>query len=79
MDKVNVVSLARMRLHREYIDDIVAVDPRISVVDGTEKFIADTRRRGKKGPLVDYFESEADLKGGLESPQSRRRPRCTAG
>ncbi len=48
MDKVNVLSLARMRLHREYIDDIAAVDPRILVIDGTEKFVADTWRRGKK-------------------------------
>ncbi len=70
MDKVNVLSLARMRLHREYIDDIAAVDPRISVIDGTEKFIADTRRRGKKGPRVDYFESEADLGGDWKAPET---------
>ena len=58
MDKTNVLVLTRLRLRQGYLDDIAAVDSRVSVKDGTEQFVAELRRSGKYGPLVDYFESE---------------------
>ncbi len=37
------------------------VDPRISVKDGVAQFVAELRRKVKKGPQIDILEEEAGL------------------
>jgi phosphoglycerate dehydrogenase-like enzyme len=58
MDKVNILVLTRLRLQKGYLDAIAAVDPCISVKDGTERLLDEFRRTGKKGGLMDLFEAE---------------------
>lgn len=48
-------------LRPDYIEDIVAVDSHISVKDGAEQFVAELRRKGRTGPLVDRLEKEVGV------------------
>lgn len=48
-------------LRPDYIEDIAAVDSRISVEDGAEQFIAELRRKGRTGSLVDRLEKEVGV------------------
>lgn len=68
MDKVNVVVVSRLGLAPGHLEDIAAVDSRISVKDGTAQFIAELRRTGRKGPLVDRLEKEAGVGHGQQAP-----------
>ena len=61
MDKVNVLVLARLRMERGYLDDIAALDPRISIKDATDHFAVELRESGKKGPKVNNFMREYAL------------------
>ena len=58
MDKLNVLIVSRQGLHQGYLEDIAAVDPRISVKDGMKEFVTELRRTGKTGILVDRLEAE---------------------
>ncbi len=61
MDKVNVLILAVRSAHQGYLEEITAVDPRISVKDGTRQVLAELRRKGMKGPGIDRLEKETTL------------------
>jgi len=61
MDKVNVLVVSRLDLKEGYLEEIAAVDPRISVKDGTKQFIAELRKQGKKEPFIDLLENFASL------------------
>lgn len=63
MDKVNVLVAARLNLYPGYLEDIAAVDERISVKDGLASFVKDLRRRGKEGAYIDRLEKQAALGG----------------
>lgn len=58
MDKLNVLIVSRQGLHQGYLEDIAAVDPRISVKDGMKEFVTELRRTGKTGILLDRLEAE---------------------
>ncbi len=58
MDKVNVLIISRLDLRLGFMDKIAALDPRISVKDGMGQFVAELRKTGRKGPLVDLLEHE---------------------
>lgn len=57
MNKVNALVVSAVGNIRD-LDAIAAVDPCISVKDGRLQFLAELRRKGKKGPLVDILEAE---------------------
>ncbi|MBI4303435.1 MAG: D-2-hydroxyacid dehydrogenase [Chloroflexi bacterium] len=71
MEKVNVLIVPRLGLPQNYMKDIAAVDSRISVKDGTEQFIAELRRKGRKGLLVERLEREASLQRSSQLPQTQ--------
>ncbi|MFC1942297.1 D-2-hydroxyacid dehydrogenase [Chloroflexota bacterium] len=71
MDKVNVLVLTRAHLPQEYLDHIVAADPRISVTDGTEQFLAELREAGKEGLLEDTFETRSNIAHGSHSHETQ--------
>lgn len=58
MDKLNVVIVSAADLHRGYLEEIAAVDPRISVKEGVKQFIDELKRSGKK-LLADRIERDA--------------------
>ncbi len=47
MDKLNVVVVSGADLHRGYLEDIAAVDPRISVKEGVRQFIDELKKAVK--------------------------------
>ncbi len=59
MSKLNVLVVSKLDLEKGYLEDIAAIDPRISVKDGTAKFVTELRRKGTKGILVDRLEDQA--------------------
>jgi len=62
MDKINVLTVSRMHyISPDYMADITAVDPSISVKDGAEQFVTELRQQGKSGPLVDRLEKEVGV------------------
>lgn len=68
MDKLNVLVLARLRLHQGAFEEIAEVDPRISVKDGTDALVAELKKSARKEPRVRYFISEATLGGAQPLP-----------
>ncbi len=60
MDKVNVLIVSGRGLYEGYLEDIAAVDPRISVRDGREQYVVEIQKTDKnvthKGPLEQYIE-----------------------
>lgn len=65
---VNVLVVSKIGFHEGYLDDIAAVDPRISVKDVTPQFVAELHRQGKKGHFVDWLEKEAAQGHGQQGP-----------
>ena len=61
MDKVNVLVASKLGLHQGYLEDIAAIDSHISVKDGSGQFVAELRRKGRKGPSIDRLEKEVAL------------------
>ena len=57
MDKVNVLVVSRLDLKEGYLEEIAAIDPRISVKDGIKQFVAELRRQGNKEPFVNLLEN----------------------
>ncbi len=66
MDKVNVLIVSRVGLHPGYLEDIAAVDKRISVKDGLKQFVDDLQKRSTTGPLVERLKKEAGLGRGQQ-------------
>lgn len=61
MDKVNVLIVSKLGLHRGHLEEIAAVNPCISVKDGTEQFVSELQRRGTKGVMVDLLKEQVSL------------------
>lgn len=61
MSVVNVLVVSRFRLGDGYLTDIAAVDPRISVKDGTEQLVAELRSAGAQGQSMDLLNEEVKL------------------
>ncbi len=66
MDKVNVLVVSRTDLYAGYLEEIAAVDPRISIKDGVKSFVTELRSKGVKGANVDRLEQQAKLMKGAE-------------
>ena len=71
MGKVNVLVVSKVDLHQGYLENIAAVDPRISVKDGAGQFVAELRRKGRKGPWVDRLEKEVALERNQQVPETQ--------
>ncbi len=61
MDKVNVLIVSGADLNRAYLENVAAVDPRISLKMGVKQFIEELRRKGGKDLLVDRLEEASSL------------------
>ena len=61
MGNVNVLIVSTFGLHRGYLEDISAVDQRISVNNGTRQFVTELRQKGRTGPRIDRLEKEAAM------------------
>lgn len=61
MDKVKVLIVSTLDLYPGYVEDITAVDPRVSVKNGIRQMVAELRSKGVTGIKVDRLENEAGL------------------
>ncbi|MBI2859745.1 MAG: D-2-hydroxyacid dehydrogenase [Chloroflexi bacterium] len=59
MNKVNVLVVSRLGLHEGFLRDIAAVDTRVNANDATAQLVAELRRKGRKGHLIDMMERES--------------------
>lgn len=59
MKKVNVLIASRLDLHPGYLDEIAAVDPRVSVKDGLPALVAELKKKGVKGVNIDRLAAQA--------------------
>lgn len=64
--RVNVLIVSRIDLYSGFMDDIAAVDPRVSVKDGVRQFVAELREKGASGVMVDRLEKQANMVKGAE-------------
>jgi len=68
MHNVNVLVVSKMALSHDYLEDIAAADARISVKDGTEQFIAELQRKGRKGRLMNMLLEEVGREYNRQAP-----------
>lgn len=59
MNKVNVLMVSPISLSDNFMEIVAAVDPRISVKNGSGSFVEELWRSGKKGQFVDLLEEIA--------------------
>ncbi len=67
MDKINVLIVSGSDLNNEFLDNITAVDPRISLKIGVRQFIDELRSKDITAPLADRFEEDFSLWGDLQA------------
>ena len=68
MDRLNVLIVSRQGLHPGYLEDITAVDPRISVKDGLKAFVTELQRKDRTGVLVDRLAAELNRERDRQVP-----------
>ena len=70
MPNVNVLVLMSTSLHKGFLDDIRAVDPRLTVVDGRQAFAAEIIKENKQGRGCDPFLKELGLSRDWHIPET---------
>ncbi|MFC2060173.1 D-2-hydroxyacid dehydrogenase [Chloroflexota bacterium] len=66
MSRVNVLIVSKAGRYPGFLEEIAAVDPRVSVKHGVRQFVAELREKGIKGEQVDRLEKQAGLVKGVE-------------
>ena len=71
MDRLNVLVVSGTNLQRGHLENIAAVDQRISVKNGIRQFIDELRRKDRKALLADRLEKESLLWGDWQATEGK--------